>query len=77
LKVAEDLGIPIEWVRQLREENFGVVATNPQIEAVLTEGRAWRHEFAEVAGVLAEKLKALDVKLGGLIERMDALEKGL
>jgi hypothetical protein len=77
LKVAEDLGIPIEWVRQLREENFGVVATNPQIEAVLTEGRAWRHEFAEVAGVLADKFKALDAKLGGLIERMDALEKGL
>jgi hypothetical protein len=39
-KVSVDLGVPRAWVEQLRAENFGDLATNPEIEAAVEEGKA-------------------------------------
>jgi hypothetical protein len=39
-KVSTDLGVPRAWVEQLRVENFGDLATNPEIEAAVEEGKA-------------------------------------
>ena len=38
-KVAADLGVPRDWVRVVREENFGAEAGNSEIDDVLAEAR--------------------------------------
>lgn len=53
VKVANDLGVPPAWVREVREENFGPEASNEEIRTAIEEGRA-------ILGNIADYLKALD-----------------
>lgn len=48
-RVAKDLGVPQDWVRQIREENFGVENSNPEADALLRQAR----------GILDEAKQAL------------------
>lgn len=56
-RVAEDLGVPVAWVKTVREENFGKVATNPDIERLIVEADQLREDARKIAGV-AQSLKA-------------------
>ena len=54
-RVATDLGIPEAWVKEIREENFGSVSSNPDIDLVLAEAKKWEDE----RGVLERRASAL------------------
>src|SRR5262245_1564679 len=51
-KVAADLGTKLEWVQQVREENFGP-ATDPAHQMLLAEARAWRERTIQFENSLA------------------------
>jgi hypothetical protein len=74
-KVAIDLGVPRAWVEQVREEMFGPVNSNPEIQEFL-EGvkalKAIRDQVARIDAISAE-IKALNPV--SLTERIAKLEK--
>lgn len=66
-RVAADLGYPVEWVAEIRENMFGPVADNPEIRAVVDEARAFcarvdeKHALMQRFGAdMDAKLKAID-----------------
>lgn len=74
-KVAVDLGVPRAWVTQVREDMFGPLASNPEIEACITAAQAVLAEArAKVAELLAESTKLSD-KVEGLERRLIDLMK--
>jgi hypothetical protein len=54
-KIATDLGVPLAWVKGIREENFGPVSSNPEIDLVLAEAKKWKEE----EGILNRKTETL------------------
>ena len=74
-KVAIDLGVPRAWVEQVREEMFGPVNSNPEIQEFL-EGvkalKAIRDQVTRIDTISAE-IKALNP--ASLTERIAKLEK--
>jgi hypothetical protein len=74
-KVAIDLGVPRAWVEQVREEMFGPVNSNPEIQEFL-EGvkalKAIRDQVTRIDTISAE-IKALNP--ASLAERIAKLEK--
>ncbi len=38
-RVAKDLGVPLAWVKEIREENFGLESANEDARAVMNEAR--------------------------------------
>ena len=81
-RVATDLGVPRIWVEQVREEMFGPVATNPNIEAFtkgLKELSAYKDQLSEVENV-RKQLDQLRTLIGGIniasmLDRINKLEK--
>jgi hypothetical protein len=37
LRVAKDLGVPLAWVKEIREENFGLESANEDARAIMKE----------------------------------------
>ena len=81
-KVATDLGVPRAWVEQVREEMFGPINTNGDIEdfmkgvAELALYKKQLEEFEHLKPQI-EKLRALaqSVNLASMLERIAKLEK--
>jgi hypothetical protein len=81
-KVATDLGVPRAWVEQVREEMFGPINTNGDIEdfmkgvAELALYKKQLEEFEKLRPEL-EKLRAAaqSVNLASMLERINKLEK--
>ena len=48
--VATNLGVPTEWVKQIRDENFGPLAINPEVLALINECRQIREEVRRICG---------------------------
>ncbi|HEX8836764.1 MAG TPA: hypothetical protein VF748_07505 [Candidatus Acidoferrum sp.] len=70
-RVAVDLGVPLAWVRLVRDDNFGPMGTNPEITKLLEEGQRWRGELVAIlerATQLQEQTKRLADR-GEIIER--------
>lgn len=66
-KVAEDLGVPVEWVAAVRNEDFG-----PAVDAAALVG--------DIRGRLAKlrrRFDGLDESLSSLSDRFDAMEKDM
>lgn len=72
LRVSEDLGIPRAWVAQVRDENFGPVAANPEI----TEFKKGVEELREIKSML-EEYRALVARIDQLniVSKLARLEK--
>lgn len=76
--VAKELGIPVKWVADIREEMFGPAHSNSDIEDQLAKIEAVK---AEVIAVAAETQKALveirelTVKLPPLTAKMNELQR--
>jgi len=74
--VAANLGVPTEWVKQIRDENFGWGAINPEVLALITECRQIREEVkeknAEASRVMGEidKVRAAAQAVVGDIQRL-------
>ena len=81
-KVAIDLGVPRSWVEQVRDEMFGPINTNGDIEefmkglAELAVYKKQLEEFEHLKPQL-EKLRAISqsVNLASMLERINKLEK--
>lgn len=76
-RVAEDLGVPLAWVRALREENFGTEGIGDAAAALIKDG-------ADLLEKLHAEISALDQRLNegrearaGLIDRYDHLASRL
>lgn len=82
VKLATDLGVPRAWVEQVREEMFGPVSSNPEIEAFV-RAVADLDEFKKqltTAATLQTQLNNIQTVLKGvntseILHRMTRLEK--
>jgi hypothetical protein len=63
IRVSTDLGVPLEWVQKLRQENFGPEGANEQLRAELAAAKA--------------DCVALVPRLGSLFKLIEANEKSL
>lgn len=81
-KVATDLGVPRAWVEQVREEMFGPINTNGDIEefmrgvAEVAKFKKQLEDFEKLKPEI-EKLRAVaqSVNLASMLERINKLEK--
>ena len=81
-KVANDLGVPRAWVEQVREEMFGPLNTNPEMEEFVRLTDEMKTLQAEVASLSALRGQMINidtafkkVDLGRLLDRINRLEK--
>jgi hypothetical protein len=69
--VAKDLGCPLAWIVQVRDDNFGPASDNSEIRALL--GRV-ESAAAEAKAVLNET-KAVRKEVSDLVEKINSLAK--
>lgn len=82
-KVASDLGVPVDWVRTLRDENFGPEGHSPEAKAVFDETRklleTMRAEREKLQGKASEMIAAA-TKIAAEADRLERkllqIEKG-
>jgi hypothetical protein len=81
-KVSTDLGVPRAWVEQVREEMFGPVNSNPDIEAFVKAVRELQEIKDQLAKMAAfrDQIEAIKVAIGGVnlasvLDRVAKLEK--
>jgi hypothetical protein len=67
--VAKDLNVPLAWVEQMRDENFGPARDNGEIRDMLTRVTA---ATAQARGILDEA-KAVRKDVAGHVEKVNAL----
>jgi len=72
-RVADDLGAPVAWVRQVRDENFGPLATNPEIDRLMLDARQWRSELV----IMLERQEQLLLGIKQLTSRGEVIERRL
>ena len=67
--IAKDLNVPQAWVAKIREENFGSVASNPEIaahlddvEKMLADGRAALANIQQIVKAFTDRLEMLERK---------------
>jgi hypothetical protein len=58
--VAANLGVPNEWVKHIREENFGPLGVNPEIAALITEARLIREQVKEKTNEASKIVSEID-----------------
>lgn len=75
--IADTLGVPRAWVREVREENFGRSQRNEDLDKLIGDAKNLRAEAARNAATaldLATKFEQLDVKYQEMIRRLEAVE---
>lgn len=75
--VAEGLGCPRAWVAQVREEMFGPVNSNPEIDELIAEAKALVAEIAEHDRLMGEKITVLNARAERITKRIEAIEKAV
>lgn len=79
-KVSTDLGVPRAWVTNVREEMFGPVGSNSDIDKFLSEiselRDEWRHQAVLATGV-ANVQKSLLEKMELLTKRAEVISKAV
>ncbi|UYO50306.1 hypothetical protein KQX64_06950 [Rhodopseudomonas palustris] len=58
-RLAEDLNVPRDWVRQIREKRFGPAGDSEEARALLAEARVASADAALMVRAVAEKLDRL------------------
>jgi predicted RNA-binding Zn-ribbon protein involved in translation (DUF1610 family) len=79
-RVARDLGIPLAWVKIVRDENFGALADNPQVRAIVEEARGLLEDIkAQVASAqqMAVDFESVTQTIADTERRVIELEKQL
>jgi hypothetical protein len=62
-RVAEDLAVPLAWVVQIRQDMFGDVASNPEIDAAFAKATAIETNLRTLATRLLEEADSIAKKL--------------
>lgn len=76
--VAKDLGVPVAWVRDLREEMFGPAHSNSDIDDQLAKIEAIKADAAKLAddaNAMLNEIRAIVVKLPPLSQRMNDIQR--
>ncbi len=76
--VAKDLGVPVSWVREIREEMFGPAHSNSDIDDHLAKIEAAKTEALKIiaeANAAINDLKAIVVKLPPLSDRINTITR--
>lgn len=55
-RVAEDLGVPLAWVKTIREENFGIEARNEDVGPIFADAKSLLEEISVVERIITERL---------------------
>lgn len=83
-KVAQDLGVPVGWIEQVREEMFGPIASNPEIDQavvdaskVVTEMRALAQKLTQMADEAAKGAKMLHDRAERTEKRLVDIQKAV
>jgi len=72
-RVANDLGVPLAWVREMRCDYFGPLGSNPEIDALLVEARGWRGELV----ALLDRATALQAEVVRIAGKGEVIERRL
>jgi hypothetical protein len=73
-KVAEKIGVPHAWVREIREKAYGEIKVNPDIEAIGLEVGRLSIFVKETEQAFGEKMQAVVASIKVLHQRLDKLE---
>lgn len=79
-KVSNDLGVPRQWVATVRDENFGPIASNPEIDALIAEARSWRTEAANLGtegAAISQKFERFLTEVRTLNSKAELIERKL
>lgn len=63
-RVATDLGVPLAWVHEMRNDYFGPLGSNPEIDRLVEEAKEWRRELISMVA-RADQLLLETRKLAG------------
>lgn len=55
-KVSADLGVPLAWVKAIREENFGSEGHNEDVKAIIVEGKDLLNKIDVEMGLLEKAI---------------------
>jgi hypothetical protein len=72
-RVARELGYPTDWVKVVRDENFGALPDNPEFRALVEEANGIFASIKETAAEVQGLAEAIDVD--GLSEKLEMLSK--
>lgn len=72
-RVATDLGVPVAWIRTVREENFGEEGLNEDAKPLLDEARKILDAATTEANILAERLDQGAKARAEILKRADHL----
>lgn len=76
-QIADTLGVPRAWVKEVREENFGRSQRNEDLDKMIGDAKNLRAEAARNAASaldLATKFEKMDMAYQDLIRRLEAVE---
>lgn len=62
-RIGEDLGVPFAWVIQIREEFFGTVSSNPEIDAVMEQAVKMMEELRTMGQKLLDEAEAIQKRV--------------
>lgn len=81
--VARDLGCPVEWVRKLRDENFGPSGSNQEIDQFLAAVAVLQKDRDEINNLITniqpvfDKLKASEAAMSELLKHAEKIRKAV
>ena len=61
--LAEDLGVPMAWVMQVREEMFGPIGVNGEIQKLLADVQSKLEEFKKISQSIMDERGQLEKRL--------------
>jgi hypothetical protein len=76
-RVATELGIPLDWVRTLRDENFGPEGHSPEAKALFEEARKLLEQARGEREALLAKTNELTAQAAKLALEIDRIERKL
>lgn len=78
-RVAKDLGVPLAWVKEIRQENFGLESSNEDARAVVKEAKDLLAEINDRRKKFDEDKEKLlrSVDLSDVVKKADEIMKKL
>lgn len=77
-RVAKDLNVPRAWVETIRDENFGALKSNAEVEAVSKEVADLNRDMEELRTALSgltERMRTVEARTLPLITRVENIKK--
>jgi hypothetical protein len=76
-KIADDLGVPVAWVKNIREENFGPEGLNEDNQRIIEEAKAISDKISEQIEMLKVEIKKAETLRDDMTGRVKNLQNKL